>query len=192
MVCGSCRAWNLAPLEERWEAIEEAERLFRRATIGSSTDNVALGKLPEGLEMVRVGRVQRPELAFWRYSDRLLSRWRKHRRGTWIYVGGGAVIASAFGSVLWLSVVAGTAAIQLRQARRLFMRTQSDDLVRLTHGRSARLERSDGNDGWRLTIPRFRSEPLHLHGGEALRALRGLLPYLNPAGGDPRLIRTAS
>ena len=25
-VCGVCRQWNLTPLEERWEAIEEAER----------------------------------------------------------------------------------------------------------------------------------------------------------------------
>ena len=28
VVCRSCERWNLTPLEERWEAIEEGERLF--------------------------------------------------------------------------------------------------------------------------------------------------------------------
>ena len=28
-VCGKCGRWNLAPLEERWEAVEDAERAFR-------------------------------------------------------------------------------------------------------------------------------------------------------------------
>ena len=28
-VCKACERWNLSPLEERWEAIEECERLFR-------------------------------------------------------------------------------------------------------------------------------------------------------------------
>ena len=28
VVCRSCERWNLTPLEERWEAIEECERLF--------------------------------------------------------------------------------------------------------------------------------------------------------------------
>jgi len=28
-VCGKCGRWNLAPIEERWEAVEEAEEHFR-------------------------------------------------------------------------------------------------------------------------------------------------------------------
>src|SRR6476660_8959903 len=29
VICTSCGRWNLTPLEERWEAIDECERLFR-------------------------------------------------------------------------------------------------------------------------------------------------------------------
>ncbi len=32
VVCHHCGRWNLSPLEERWEAIEECERLFRGTT----------------------------------------------------------------------------------------------------------------------------------------------------------------
>ena len=30
VVCRKCERWNLTPLEERWEAVETCERLFRR------------------------------------------------------------------------------------------------------------------------------------------------------------------
>ena len=29
VVCPNCQQWNLSPLEERWEAIEAGERLYR-------------------------------------------------------------------------------------------------------------------------------------------------------------------
>src|SRR5690606_5727839 len=29
VVCRRCERWNLSPIEERWEAIEAAERIFR-------------------------------------------------------------------------------------------------------------------------------------------------------------------
>src|SRR3712207_9431151 len=32
-VCGGCGRWNLAPVEERWEPVEEAERRFRDARL---------------------------------------------------------------------------------------------------------------------------------------------------------------
>src|SRR5919112_2207462 len=69
VVCRRCSRWNLTPLEERWEAIEQCERLFAGTRLRASTDNVGLAKLPEGLELVRVGRPLRPEFAAWRYGD---------------------------------------------------------------------------------------------------------------------------
>ena len=39
VVCRSCERWNLSPLEERWEAIEEAERLYRDTRRRVSTEN---------------------------------------------------------------------------------------------------------------------------------------------------------
>ncbi|MDQ3950778.1 MAG: hypothetical protein M3282_10575, partial [Gemmatimonadota bacterium] len=68
VVCPSCARWNLTPLEERWEAIEACERLYRGTRLRASTDNVGLARLREGLELVRIGSPLRPEFAAWRYG----------------------------------------------------------------------------------------------------------------------------
>ena len=74
-VCRRCDRWNLAPIEERWEAVEECERLFRATRLRYSTGNVGLAQLRSGVDLVRIGRALRPEIAAWRYG-RLLARWR--------------------------------------------------------------------------------------------------------------------
>jgi hypothetical protein len=74
VVCTKCDRWNLTPLEERWEAVEECERLFRATRLRYSTGNVGLAQLRSGLDLVRIGRALRPEIAAWRYG-RLLGRW---------------------------------------------------------------------------------------------------------------------
>src|SRR3982751_6632500 len=78
VVCRECERWNLTPLEERWEAIEECERLFSSTRLRVSTDNIGLAKLREGLELVRIGNALRPEMAAWRYGDQFGRRRRKH------------------------------------------------------------------------------------------------------------------
>src|SRR3954447_7459025 len=75
VVCPKCARWNLTPLEERWEAIEECERLFRGTRLRVSTDNIGLAQIREGTELVRLGAPLRPELAAWRYSSDLRRRW---------------------------------------------------------------------------------------------------------------------
>ena len=77
VVCRGCEKWNLTPLEERWEAIESCERLFRDSRKRVSTDNIGLARLTEGLELVRIGEPQRPEFAAWRYGDQFGRRHRK-------------------------------------------------------------------------------------------------------------------
>ena len=69
VICGSCTRWNLSPIEERWEAIDDCERLFRATHLRFSTDNIGLAQLREGLELVRIGKALRPEVAAWRYGD---------------------------------------------------------------------------------------------------------------------------
>ncbi len=55
-ICSSCRRWTLAPIEERWEALEELERLVAdRSRLLAETDNIALLRA-EDLKIVRVGR----------------------------------------------------------------------------------------------------------------------------------------
>ena len=55
VVCRKCERWNLTPLEERWEAVEACERIFRDTRVRFSTDNIGLARHPEGLTLVRVG-----------------------------------------------------------------------------------------------------------------------------------------
>ena len=90
VVCRKCERWNLTPLEERWEAIEECERAFRGTKLRVSTDQIGLAKLREGLELVRIGDPQRPEMAAWRYGDQFGRR----RRRKYLMAGGAAVVVT--------------------------------------------------------------------------------------------------
>src|SRR6476469_6330020 len=89
VVCRRCERWNLSPLEERWEAIEECERQFRATRLRVSTDEIGLARVKEGLELVRIGAPQRPEMAAWRYGDQFGRRRRRH----YAMVAGGVAVA---------------------------------------------------------------------------------------------------
>ncbi len=82
LICHSCRRWSLAPLEERWEALEELERVVsggrgrsglggsRKAHLLSKTDHIALFGIGP-LEIVRVGDAEFTEETWWRYGRQL-------------------------------------------------------------------------------------------------------------------------
>src|SRR5688500_160257 len=69
VVCRTCARWNLTPLEERWEAIEEAERRHRDTRLKVGTGEISLARLREGTDLVRIGGPTKTELAVWRYGD---------------------------------------------------------------------------------------------------------------------------
>jgi hypothetical protein len=73
-VCPRCARWNLAPIEERWEAIEEAERLFRDTRLRVQRESIGLAKLRDGSRLIRVGEALAGELAAWRYGRELRRR----------------------------------------------------------------------------------------------------------------------
>ncbi len=100
VVCHHCGRWNLSPIEERWEAIEDCERLFRDTTVRVSTDNVGLARLREGLELVRIGEPLRPEFAAWRYGRNFGLR----RRRTHIAAGAGIAAAAAGAAVAGIAL----------------------------------------------------------------------------------------
>jgi hypothetical protein len=193
VICPRCRGWNLVPLLERWEALEEAERRFEIATIGTSTENIALGHLGDGTELIRVGRTRRGELAAWRYANRLVARGMKSG------VVGGLVIVGAYavglgaglnllGVVVGVGLGAGTI-LGLRD-RRPILRTRDGRTIRAGDGARARLRPGDGELGWRLIVPRLRSD-VELDGDEGLRVLRKLVPRANPWGGSPAQVEEA-
>jgi hypothetical protein len=93
VVCPRCLRWNLTPLEERWEAIEQCERLYRGTRLRASTDNVGLARVRDGLELVRIGSPLRPEFAAWRYS----AKFGRRRRDAQLVAGAGAALTVAAG-----------------------------------------------------------------------------------------------
>jgi hypothetical protein len=104
-VCRACKRWTLAPIEERWEALEELEKLVRdRAKLLSKTDNVALLRAGE-LDVVRVGQANLTEEAWWRYGRELTQRAERHRKLAFVgtAVAGAAIMGGwASGGLTWL------------------------------------------------------------------------------------------
>ena len=213
VVCRSCERWNLTPLEERWEAVETCERLFRATRIRTSTENIGLARHTEGLELVRIGEPLRPEFAAWRYGDQF-----RRRRRRWIAAGSAGVVANiatsttiqlATGGLIGAAGAAalggGAAGLVLVTVQRLLSR----------HARVARFRRSDGTPctltreqvtqfariradnnepGFRIEIHNgllSRKGPVSFEGDDAGRAINALLPLVNGAGATARHIRQA-
>ena len=219
VVCGKCAGWNLTPLEERWEAIEECERRFRGTRLRVSTDHIGLTKLNEGLELVRVGSALRPEFALWRYGRRLVQRrWRTAATAT--VTGGGMILGSLYGALGHLGFIpllaggaTGTLVVQTMNAWQLYrhnihvacrVHDSSGDKVALTEARAGRadIEHCDGPGGWRLVIPRGRTgmpwtwwrndSEISLTGPAAVRAVGMILPHINRWGASRNGIRAAA
>lgn len=103
-VCDACQRWTLAPFEERWESLEELEKLTRdRGRLLSSTDNIALFRVG-AVDIVRVGRAQLREEAWWRYGRELTQRRRQARIARLAEFGLYGAIGLATGGtfVLWM------------------------------------------------------------------------------------------
>ena len=159
VVCRGCERWNLTPLEERWEAVETCEKLFRGTRIRTSSENIGLAKLREGLELVRIGKPLRPEFAAWRYGDQF-----GRRRNRMILLGSAAGLAATGGIVaggMLIGFVGGYSAFEFtgwvygfhRARARIRFRTSDGQLVRLRRGEvlgSTRIEPAEDDVGFRL------------------------------------------
>src|SRR5690606_3639286 len=106
-VCPKCARWNLAPIEERWEPVEEAEKRFRDARLRVHSETIGLAKLPDGTRLIRVGKGLPGELAAWRYGAQLQ---RRRRRALSV---GGALGAGlvAYGGLAIAGVLGGAAGL---------------------------------------------------------------------------------
>jgi hypothetical protein len=175
VVCANCGRWNLSPLEERWEAIEECERLFRDTRLRASTEQIGLARMADGTELVRIGRPLRPEFAAWRYGDLLGGRLKR----SWLSAGTAAGVATAVGgtAALFAGVVAaaplilvglpivavaeamkaklprGITAWQARRALRALRDDGGEPVLEETHRhlRYARIQPGAGH-GWTLKL----------------------------------------
>jgi hypothetical protein len=192
VVCRRCRQWNLTPTEERWEAIEECERFYRDTRLRVSTDQIGLARLASGLELVRIGRPERPEFAAWRYGDQLGRR----RRTALIRVGiglgalgavvvGGAAAGVGIGGFGWLIGQMGERIVKgspERVVARLPVPQVGELTVKGKHLNRLQLV-TEGDDRWKLGLP-YRKQIVTLEGDPAVQALGKLLPQLNRFGGS--------
>jgi hypothetical protein len=199
VICTSCARWNLSPLEERWETIDECERQFRRTRIRVSTENIGLVELPEGTTLIRIGKPLFPEFAAWRYGRRFTKR----RVKTGLAAGtvvptvlgatlgavaagfGGAAFVGAYATALWI-IDEGPKrrpVTKLRYGRRLLKLKQDDaEATRIF---------SDGAPG-RYGLALHHTEGVELIRGPEVRKVLGyVIPTLSPFGGAQSEIRSA-
>ena len=212
VVCRNCERWNLTPLEERWEAVETCEELFRGTPIRTSTENIGLARHPEGLELVRIGEPLRHEFAAWRYGDQF-GRRRRRRVIIWTSVGvafvGGVAISSSFlagGFLAGLVAGAPQGAIQAwNNAKQTARFAHSDGEVRiLTQAvrNTTRVAPADDEIGFRVEAHlgkhlggrkgRFWADKREwFEGDDARRAMNAVLSVINFGGGRTQEVQEA-
>jgi hypothetical protein len=163
VICTRCGRWNLTPLQERWEAIDESEKMFRGTRLRMSTDNVGLGRFRGGFELVRVGPALLPEIASWRYGTRL-ARFEPevdHQPG--LFIRGARLIARATaGALVGYAHAVGfsdDAVLRMRTFRRgrgVLLRTNDEFghpiIVRYAHLGAAELVRPEKDAPWQLKL----------------------------------------
>jgi hypothetical protein len=163
VVCTRCGRWNLTPLEERWEAIDESERLFRGTRLRMSTDNVGLAQMRGGFELVRVGPALLPEIASWRYGTRLTRFEPEQDQPRGLFIRGAKLISRATASALVgyaHSVgLSDDAVLRMRTFRRgagVLLRTNDQFghpiVVRYSHLGDAELVRPEQDAPWQLKL----------------------------------------
>ena len=200
VLCRGCERWNLSPLEERWEAIETAERLFRDSRLRVSTENIGLARLREGLELVRVGRPQRPEMAAWRYGDRFGRRRRRAITTATLGLGAfGAVIAGGTAVGLSIGGFAGFSGMLMDRIihgspDRVVTHVKGPDgkstVVRRQDVAKMRMLSGERPGSWGLRL-KMKKRTIEVWDQDALRAAAGVLPPLNRFAGAPKHVRSA-
>ncbi len=195
-VCPACARWNLAPIEERWEALEELEKLARdRARLLAQTE--IIGLLRAGpLDVVRVGRADLREEAWWRYGRELARRRGRRLR----LLAFDVALTLTLGAPFLRDVLRGYtfrngADTGLRRCDRCGA-SLSGGALSLRKARQLRLERdADGNPRLALACPycdlRGEEGGTVWGGAEARQIVRTVMAYENFDGGTPGQIDDA-
>jgi len=200
VVCHRCERWNLTPLEERWEAIEDCERAFRTTTLRVSSDNIGLARLRDRTELVRVGKPLRPEFAAWRYGDQFGRRRRRSvlKTGLGIGVMGALVVWGPISSVsalaTWWLIERGFYAGRHAPASLVAVISDANgEPLRVTPASLAhvRLAWTDQRKRWALEVPDGQHQTLVLDGSDAVRAAALLMPLVNRFGASASRTRDA-
>jgi hypothetical protein len=204
VVCTSCHRWNLTPLEERWEAVEDLERRVRATHFRVSTDNIGLARLPGGLDAVRIGRPLRPEMASWRYGRVIGRRYRRYAIPTMVATGltvsGGIAflvgLVPPLGAAAMFAIgIGSTFAVGARgtSSKPVTLRGNDGQPIRLAHAQLVRMRLLPQQtvEGWALEA-KSPGRTTVLTGTPALRASAILLARLNWDGAKSTVIDDAT
>lgn len=202
VICRDCGRWNLSPLDERWEAIEAMERRFRDTRLRVSTDQIGLARLREGVDLIRIGEPQRPEMAAWRYGDQFGRRRNRQLLITGTVVGSAAAIVGgimaagvSFGSFAGVYANTGIwdALIHGRQSKSIgWVRLPDGKMVDVQrrHARMSALVRNGPHDPLQLRLEHTTGSEL-VTGDEAMRIAARLMPTVNRFGGSRTQVQEA-
>lgn len=201
-ICPTCARWNLAPVEERWETMDECERRFRLTALRYSSGNIGLAWLKGDLDLIRIGPALRPEVAAWRYGRMLTRRRPMTSRAL------GQLASAVVGGVRALLASQGDARHQARSAMASVLLgvyghkvmdvvqvversgvgspgSQADGgadlpiaVVRLRHLVRASLVRPEPGRPWSLSVPHDQGVLL-LEGEAGVRAVARMLAIIN-------------
>ena len=178
VICTACGRWNLTPFEDRWEALEACERLFRSTRLRVATDNIGLAQPSWGFELVRIGKALRPEVAAWRYGTKLL-----HRATT--IAGYAKNLGVNRKTVMRLRTIPRRHEVLARIGQ-----GRSRVTIRYAHLPEAELLRPDRDLAWRMRV-RHDHGLATLEGVEAMKAARVLLTALNDGSAPEDMVRAA-
>lgn len=197
VVCGRCERWNLSPIEERWEAIEDCERLFHGTRTRASSENIGLARHLEGTELVRVGVPLRPEFAAWRYGDQF---GRRKRKTILAGVAVGAVVGTISIAGLATGVLSGVffdgsfhAVNGILRARTLVRLKDEDGKVlklKARHLERAKLLSAGEDEDWVVEIKQGNVDR-RWAGTEAVRIANQIIPGINRAGAGKGVVQDA-
>ncbi len=199
VVCRHCERWNLSPLEERWEAIEEAERLYRDTRRRVATDNIGLAKMRDGTTIVRIGEPLRPEFAAWRYGDQFGRR--RVRQIAIVGAGlgalgaviaGGAMVGVGVGSFAWMIGNAGKGLVRGR-SEQIVARIKGPNgnpmEVRRRHLLETSIERGETSP-LAITL-RYKNGQARFEGEQAMHVASRIIPAANRFGGSKKTVAEA-
>ena len=198
VICGSCARWNLSPLEERLESIDDCERHFRRTHIRISTPNIGLVEHPAGVSLIRIGKPLFPEFAAWRYGRRFTRRRVKTGLAAGTIIGGAlgatlGAVAAGFGGLAFIASYATALWIVDEGPKRRPVTTIRLD-GRLLYLKQDDAEATrvfdDGNGGYGVALHHTKGVEL-LRGAFVKRVLGRVIPTLSPFGGASDEITTA-
>jgi hypothetical protein len=202
-------------MDERWDAIETCERLFRGTPLRVTTAEIGLARLPEGCELIRIGAPLRPEFAAWRYGNHFIKRRNRSR-----LIAGGAALVAGAGAVAYapailsavsigalsiivlpgVTTVLGTVPVAGALAFRDYLQTDRvigritsghrPITVRAKHAMDAELRVRGGDSSVTLDLPHDDGWA-HFEGMEAMHAAGALLASANRFGAPPAQVDEA-